>query len=76
MAASAGTNPGSTPAGVGVGDVDSLADGDGSGEADPLSVGVGVGLTADAELQPARTTAMAMTTQAWTIRRDGVPPAM
>jgi hypothetical protein len=62
MAASAGTNPGSTREGVGVGVVDSLADGDGSGEGDPL--GVGVGLTDDAEVQPARTIAMAMAAQA------------
>ena len=82
MAASAGTNTGSTPVGVGVGVgvVDWLADGvgeaDESGEGDPLSVGVGVGFTADADVHPAMTTAMAIPTQAWMIRRDRVPSGM
>jgi hypothetical protein len=84
MAASAGTNPGSTPDGVadgvGVGDGDSLAegvgDGDALGEGDVLAVAVGADLTADPEVHPTRTTAVAITPQAWTIRRDWVPPPM
>src|SRR5712692_1466141 len=71
MAASAGTNPGSTTdaEGVGVGDDDAS----GEGEA---PVTVGAGLTADAEVHPARMTAMAITPQAWAIRREWVPPPM
>ena len=83
MAASAGTNPGSTADGVadgvGVGDGESLADGvgddDASGEGE-ASVTVGAVLTADAEVHPARMTAVAITPQAWAIRRDWVPPPM
>jgi hypothetical protein len=84
MAASAGTNPGSTPDGVadgvGVGDGDSLAegvgDGDAVGEGDVLAVAVGADLTADPEVHPTRTTAVAIRPQAWTIRRDWVPLPM
>src|SRR5712692_5689679 len=81
MAASAGTNPGSTTdaEGVGVGDGESLAEGvgddDASGEGE-APVTVGAGLTADAEVHPARMTAMAIAPQAWAIRRDWVPPPM
>jgi transcriptional regulator with XRE-family HTH domain len=82
MAASAGTNPGSTPdgVGVGVGVTESLADGvgdsDGSGEEGPLTVALGVGFTADVEAQPPRTMAMATAAQTCAIRRAGVPPGM
>ena len=72
MAASAGTNPGSAPdavgvgvgvavrLGVAVGDGESLGEGDASKEGEPLGVDVGAGLNAAAEVQPARTSAVAM----------------
>ncbi len=68
MAASAGTNPGSAPDGVGVavrlgvavGDGESLGEGDASKEGEPLGVDVGAGLKADAEVQPASSSAVAM----------------
>jgi hypothetical protein len=79
MAASAGTNPGSTPegvgvavgsdVGVGVGVGESLAgdvgEGDASGgDPEPLGVDVGAVLTTAAEVHPARTIAMAIAAQA------------
>jgi len=82
IAASAGTNPGSTAEGVadgsGVGEslAEGVGDGDALGEGEALAVAVGAGLSVDAEVHPARTTATAMTPQAWTIRRDWVPPPM
>jgi hypothetical protein len=76
MAASAGTNPGSVPEGLGVGvgvgvragvavaDGESLADGTGEGDAswegDPLGVDLGASPNQSGEEQPARTNAMAM----------------
>lgn len=75
MAANDGTKAGSSPEGVGVGTGvgvgESLADGVGDvvGEGDALGVDVG-GLTAAAGVQPAMTNAMAMTAQAWAIRRE------
>jgi hypothetical protein len=80
MAANVGTNPGSTPEAVGVGATvgvavgESLAegvgDGDNSGDGMPLAVDVGPVLTAATDVHPARTIAMAIAAQAWTIRRD------
>jgi hypothetical protein len=84
MAASAGTNPGSTPddvaEGVGVGDGDSLAEGvgdsDASGEGDVLAVDVGAGLSDAVGVHPPRTTAMAMAGTPRAIRRQGVQGGM
>lgn len=78
MAASAGTNPGSMPEGVGVGvgvrvgdgvgDGESLADGveegDASTDGELLELDVGAGRNAAAEVQPARTNAVAMAVEA------------
>jgi hypothetical protein len=73
MAASAGTNPGSTPEGVGVGIgvgvgvAESLTvgvdEGDASGEEEPLAEDVGAVLTAAAQLHPARTITRAKAAQ-------------
>jgi hypothetical protein len=88
MAASAGTNPGSTPEGVGVGVTVGVAvgvgaslavgveEGDASEEGDPLAEDVGAVLTAAAQLHPARTIARAKAAQAGTIRRDRDPPGI
>jgi len=62
--------------GVGESLAEGVGDADGLGEGEALAVGVGAGLSVDAEVHPARTTATAMTPQAWTIRRDRVPPPM
>jgi hypothetical protein len=84
MAASAGTNPGSTPegvvVGVGVGDGDTLAEGvgesDASGEGDALGVERGAGLSAAVGVHPATTPAIANADKPPAIRRRAVPLAM
>ena len=82
MAASAGTNPGSTTDGVavGVGDGDSLADdvadGEAVGEGEAVGVEDGAGLTATVGVHPPRTIAIVTRERAPTIRRSGVTAPM
>jgi len=79
MAASAGTNPGSMPVGVGVGDGESLAegvaDGDTTGEDEAVGVEDGAGLTAAVGVHPPRRMAIAATGKPRVIRRNEVPTA-
>jgi hypothetical protein len=70
MAPSAGTNMGSMPDGVGVALAESDGDGVGDGvgvavgeslaDGEMLALGVGVGFVAEAEVQPVRTSAIAL----------------
>ena len=77
MAASAGTKAGSTTAGVGVGDGDSLAedvaDADAAGEGDAVGVSDAGGLTAAAGTQPPRRMATATAGKLAVMRRNGIP---
>ena len=79
MAASAGTNPGSTPDGVGVGDGDSLgegiADGVAEGEGEAVGVSDDAGLTAAVGVHPPIRMATATTGKPRLIRRSEVPTA-
>src|SRR5438105_15049207 len=79
MAASAGTNPGSTPDGVGVGDGDSLGEGiaDGVAEREGEAVGASdeAGLTAAVGVHPPIRMATATTGRPRLIRRSEVPTA-
>src|SRR5256885_9787231 len=79
MAASAGTNPGSTPDGVGVGDGDSLgegiADGVAEGEGEAVKVSDDAGLIAAVGVHPPIRMATATTGKPRLIRRSEVPTA-
>src|SRR6266704_1742553 len=79
MADSAGTNPGSTPEGVGVGDGDSLAegvgDGDAAGDGEAVGVADAAGLTAAVGVHPPTRMATATTGKPRLSRRSGVPTA-
>src|SRR5438876_12025926 len=77
MADSAGTNPGSTPDGVGVGEGDSLAEGVGDGDVAGGGEAVGVsdaaGLTAAVGVHPPTRMATATIGKPRLRRRSGVP---
>src|SRR2546429_5380900 len=79
MAASAGTNPGSTPDGVGVDDGDSLgegiADGVAEGEGEAVKVSDDAGLIAAVGVHPPIRMATATTGKPRLIRRSEVPTA-
>src|SRR5207244_11248007 len=77
MAASAGTNPGSTPDGVGVGDGDSLGEGIADGVAEGEAVGVSdeAGLIAAVGVHPPIRMATATTGKPRLMRRSEVPTA-
>lgn len=77
MADSAGTNPGSTPDGVGVGEGDSLAEGVGdrdvAGDGEAVGVSDAAGLTAAVGVHPPTRMATATTGKPRLRRRSGVP---
>src|SRR6266566_1997488 len=79
MADSAGTNPGSTPDGVGVGEGDSLAegvgDGDVAGDGEAVGASDAAGLTAAIGVHPPTRMATATTGKPRLSRRSGVPTA-